>query len=90
MTKRHSTNPDYRPHKVSILYKPDPCGAHLMLRHYPEAIEALERLVNTMSELTTGHGLVAATYAAVERDADAKEEIQKILWTRKFEKAALD
>lgn len=53
--------------------------AQFMLGHYPEAIEALERLVNAMPEFTVGRALLTATYAAVDRDADAREQIQEIL-----------
>ena len=53
--------------------------AYYMLGRYEDAIPTLERLTTALPELTTGRLLLAAVYAAADRQAEAEAEVSSVL-----------
>jgi adenylate cyclase len=53
--------------------------AYYMLGRYEDAIPTLERLATAMPELTTGRLLLAAVYAAADRQAESEAEVSSVL-----------
>jgi adenylate cyclase len=53
--------------------------AYYMLGRYEDAIPTLRRLATAMPELTTGRLLLAAVYAAADRQAEAEAEVSSVL-----------
>jgi adenylate cyclase len=53
--------------------------AYYFLGRYEDAIHALERVKTALPELTTGRLMLAATYVAADRQAQAEAEVASIL-----------
>ena len=53
--------------------------AYYMLGRYEDAIPTLERLTTALPELTTGRLLLAAVYAAADRQVEAEAEVSSVL-----------
>jgi TolB-like protein/Flp pilus assembly protein TadD len=65
-------NPLYPPYYLMILGR-----AHFVRRHYQEALPPLERAVIASPGLTQARAVLAACYAALGRDDDARAEIEE-------------
>lgn len=72
LAMRHNPNHPY-------WYLIGPGRALFMLERYQEAIPYLEKLVNAGEDIATWRSLLAATYMALGREAEAKEEVARVM-----------
>jgi len=85
----HTGNPEEALQEVSLAIRHNPSHpnwyligpgrALFMLERYQEALPYLERLVNAGDDIPTWRTLLAATYMALGRDAEAKAEVSKAI-----------